>query len=103
MESRFFSSAIALFLLLLLALTPSSVLAATRKCQFPAIFNFGDSNSDTGGLSTVFGQAGSPHGMSFFGGPAGRYCDGRLIVDFIGKRKLIPAVSESAVTFGFIN
>ncbi|GJX14922.1 GDSL esterase/lipase-like protein [Tanacetum coccineum] len=38
-------------------------------------FNFGDSNSDTGGLSAAFGQAGPPHGESFFHGPAGRYCD----------------------------
>lgn len=54
-------------------------------CHFPAIFNFGDSNSDTGGLSAAFGQAGPPHGVSFFGSPAGRYCDGRLVIDFIGN------------------
>ncbi|KAH1068034.1 hypothetical protein GLYMA_03G006100v4 [Glycine max] len=29
-------------------------LAASKKCNFPAIFNFGDSNSDTGGLSAAF-------------------------------------------------
>jgi hypothetical protein len=61
-----------------------SVLAHSRKCDFPAIFNFGDSNSDTGGLSAAFGQPGYPYGESFFHHPVGRYCDGRLIVDFIG-------------------
>lgn len=55
-----------------------------QSCDFPAVFNFGDSNSDTGGLSAAFGQAGPPHGESFFHGPAGRYCDGRLVIDFIG-------------------
>jgi len=59
--------------------------SASKQCHFPAIFNFGDSNSDTGGLSAAFGQAGPPHGESFFHHPAGRYCDGRLIVDFIGS------------------
>lgn len=59
--------------------------ASSRECHFPAIYNFGDSNSDTGGLSAAFGQAGAPSGETFFHQPAGRYCDGRLIIDFIGK------------------
>ncbi|KAK4841827.1 hypothetical protein QYF36_011097 [Acer negundo] len=37
------------------------VVATAEECQFQAIFNFGDSNSDTGGLSAVFGQAPPPH------------------------------------------
>ncbi|GAB2297924.1 Alpha-L-fucosidase 3, variant 2 [Dionaea muscipula] len=66
--------------------------AATPKssCKFPAIFNFGDSNSDTGGLSAVFGQAPPPHGDTFFHHPAGRYCDGRLIIDFIAQSLGMP-------------
>lgn len=63
-----------------------------KHCDFPAVFNFGDSNSDTGGLSAAFGQAGPPHGESFFHRPAGRYCDGRLIIDFIGKLNLFPII-----------
>lgn len=54
------------------------------SCSFPAIFNFGDSNSDTGGLSAAFGQAPYPNGQTFFHSPSGRFSDGRLIVDFIG-------------------
>ncbi|KAK2636596.1 hypothetical protein Ddye_031388 [Dipteronia dyeriana] len=82
-----------LLFFLLLKLAAGLVVATTDECQFPAIFNFGDSNSDTGGLSAVFGQAQPPHGMSFFGGPAGRYCDGRLIVDFIAEGLGLPYVS----------
>lgn len=59
--------------------------ATARTCDFPAIFNFGDSNSDTGGLSASFGQVGPPSGETYFRHPAGRYCDGRLVIDFIGK------------------
>lgn len=54
------------------------------SCSFPAIFNFGDSNSDTGGLSAAFGQAPYPNGQTFFHSPSGRFSDGRLVVDFIG-------------------
>ena len=74
---------IAIFAISLVNLTPSLVLAR-KPCHFPAIFNFGDSNSDTGGLSAAFGQAPPPNGLSYFGGPAGRYADGRLVIDFIG-------------------
>lgn len=61
-----------------------AVAGDSKKCEFPAIYNFGDSNSDTGGLSAAFGQPGYPYGESFFHHAAGRYCDGRLLVDFIG-------------------
>ncbi|XP_071926334.1 GDSL esterase/lipase At3g26430-like [Coffea arabica] len=80
--------------LLLLLVNLLSVSARSKTpCEFPAIFNFGDSNSDTGGLSAAFGQAGPPHGESFFHGPAGRYCDGRLIIDFIAESLGLPYLS----------
>lgn len=55
------------------------------NCRFPAVYNFGDSNSDTGGISAAFNVIQSPNGMTFFGHPSGRACDGRLILDFISK------------------
>ncbi|KAJ4967248.1 hypothetical protein NE237_019097 [Protea cynaroides] len=58
---------------------------AAKNCEFPAIFNFGDSNSDTGGLSAAFTPPNPPYGETFFHMPAGRYCDGRLIIDFIAE------------------
>lgn len=64
-----------------LLLYPST---CSKPCSFPAIFNFGDSNSDTGGLSATFGQAPYPNGETYFRTPSGRYSDGRLIIDFIG-------------------
>ncbi|XP_048440760.1 GDSL esterase/lipase At3g26430 isoform X2 [Pyrus x bretschneideri] len=57
----------------------------TGPCSFPAIFNFGDSNSDTGGLSAAFGQAPYPNGETYFHVPSGRFSDGRLVIDFIGS------------------
>ncbi|GKD11419.1 hypothetical protein Tco_1191104, partial [Tanacetum coccineum] len=49
----------------------------------PHIFNFGDSNSDTGGLVALGYSVGSPYGRTFFRRPAGRLCDGRLVIDFL--------------------
>ncbi|KAI8017005.1 GDSL esterase/lipase [Camellia lanceoleosa] len=58
---------------------------ALKSCRFPAIYNFGDSNSDTGGFSSAFTETKSPNGMTFFRKPSGRLCDGRLIIDFIAE------------------
>ena len=58
--------------------------------NFPAVFNFGDSNSDTGGLVAGIGdRLDPPNGQIFFKRPAGRFCDGRLIVDFLGMFQTI--------------
>lgn len=55
------------------------------KCDFEAIFNFGDSNTDTGGFWAAFPAQGGPYGMTYFKKPAGRASDGRVITDFLGK------------------
>jgi hypothetical protein len=58
------------------------------ECEFKAIFNFGDSNSDTGGLYAAFPAETGPYGMTYFNKPAGRASDGRLVIDFIGNSKI---------------
>ncbi|KAL9249277.1 GDSL esterase/lipase-like protein [Drosera capensis] len=52
-------------------------------CQFPAIYNFGDSNSDTGGISAAFRPIPCAYGATFFGKAARRNSDGRLLIDLI--------------------
>ncbi|XP_006480703.1 GDSL esterase/lipase At1g09390-like isoform X1 [Citrus sinensis] len=50
----------------------------------PVIFNFGDSNSDTGGLFAGLGfPVDLPNGRTFFGRSTGRLSDGRLLIDFL--------------------
>ncbi|XP_021901141.1 alpha-L-fucosidase 3-like [Carica papaya] len=95
MESQFSLSIITVLLLSSLALAAASRprKSGAAPCDFPAIFNFGDSNSDTGGLSAAFGQAGPPSGETFFGHPAGRYSDGRLVIDFIAQGLGLPYLS----------
>lgn len=63
----------------------SFVISSSSECSFPAIYNFGDANSDTGADSATFGRLPYPNGETYFGKPSGRMCDGRLIVDFIGN------------------
>lgn len=60
------------------------VSAASDTCDFPAIFNFGDANSDTGAFAATFFGRPPFFGQSFFGENAGRASDGRLIIDFFG-------------------
>nr|XP_023900734.1 GDSL esterase/lipase At3g62280-like [Quercus suber] len=55
------------------------------KCSHhrPILINFGDSNSDTGGLLAGTGlPIGLPHGITFFHRGTGRLGDGRLVIDF---------------------
>lgn len=61
------------------------VIYTPSACDFPAIYNFGDSNSDTGGISAAFYRFASPTGETFFHRPVGRASDGRLVIDFIGN------------------
>ncbi|XP_076907328.1 GDSL esterase/lipase At1g09390-like [Bidens hawaiensis] len=65
----------------------------------PLIFNFGDSNSDTGGLVGGLGYSiDSPYGRAFFPRSTGRLSDGRLIIDFLCQSvnsSFLPAYMES--------
>ena len=76
---------LASFLLISMVMGEFSVISVEcAACPFTAIFNFGDSNSDTGGLVAAFPSLSRPNGETTFNEPAGRFSDGRLIVDFIG-------------------
>ncbi|KAB1200107.1 GDSL esterase/lipase LIP-4 [Morella rubra] len=67
---------------LFLSLIP--LLVDSQCTQNPIIFNFGDSNSDTGGFAAALGHSfGPPNGRLYFHHPSGRLCDGRLILDFL--------------------
>ncbi|CAK9145256.1 unnamed protein product [Ilex paraguariensis] len=49
----------------------------------PLLINFGDSNSDTGGILAGTGlPIGLPHGITYFHRGTGRLGDGRLVIDF---------------------
>ncbi|KAL3751795.1 hypothetical protein ACJRO7_012602 [Eucalyptus globulus] len=85
--------AAAAFTLLLCQFPACSAAGAAAACDFPSIFNFGDSNSDTGGLSAALGQAPPPNGETYFHRPSGRYCDGRLLIDFIAEDLRLPHLS----------
>ncbi|KAK4389199.1 GDSL esterase/lipase [Sesamum angolense] len=59
-------------------------LSTSIDFNYPAVFNFGDSNSDTGGLVSGLAEAlDPPNGQIYFQKPSGRFCDGRLIIDFL--------------------
>lgn len=61
-------------------------LANSIDFNYPAVFNFGDSNSDTGELTAGLGfSLAPPNGENYFKPPTGRFCDGRLILDFLSN------------------
>ncbi|KAK1319603.1 GDSL esterase/lipase [Acorus calamus] len=63
-------------------------LSSAVDFNYPAAFNFGDSNSDTGGLIAGLGvELNPPNGKTYFKKPSGRFCNGRLIVDFLSKSR----------------
>ncbi|PKI33135.1 hypothetical protein CRG98_046454 [Punica granatum] len=74
-------------LLLCLCVLPG---ARTRCERKPVIFNFGDSNSDTGGFSAALGVTFKlPFGRAFLREQNGRISDGRLMIDFFCKSFLV--------------
>ncbi|XP_019455186.1 PREDICTED: esterase-like [Lupinus angustifolius] len=71
-----------------------------NPCNFPAIFNFGASNSDTGGFSAALSALKPPFGETFFHRPAGRISDGRIILDFIAESYGLPYLSAYLDSLG---
>ncbi|XP_073279777.1 GDSL esterase/lipase At1g54790-like [Primulina huaijiensis] len=77
---------------LLLICLPS---AKSIDFNYPAVFNFGDSNSDTGGLVAGLGESlDPPNGQTYFKKPSGRFCDGRLIIDFLMDAMDLPFLNS---------
>uniref|UniRef100_A0A5B6YRE7 GDSL esterase/lipase n=1 Tax=Davidia involucrata TaxID=16924 RepID=A0A5B6YRE7_DAVIN len=73
------------FFLLVVCIFLSLSHTVLSQCKnAPVIFNFGDSNSDTGGLVAGLGfTVNSPNGRTFFHRSTGRLSDGRLVIDFL--------------------
>ncbi|XP_022641656.1 GDSL esterase/lipase At3g27950-like [Vigna radiata var. radiata] len=68
--------------------------------EYSAIYNFGDSNSDTGTFSAAFAMVFPPNGQNFPGKFPTRNCDGRLIIDFISEELKMPYLSAYLDSIG---
>ncbi|XP_006651409.1 sinapine esterase-like [Oryza brachyantha] len=87
-----------MLLLLFLLICTSSAAAADSSGDpatggFTRLFSFGDSITDAGNLVSFVPSspaASPPYGETFFGRPTGRFCDGRLIVDFLAEALRLP-------------
>ncbi|KAL2317805.1 hypothetical protein Fmac_031681 [Flemingia macrophylla] len=98
--AKFHTPRVSLFVILSIAtIVPNSVFA-TNECAFPAIFNFGDSNSDTGGLAASLYAPTPPYGETYFHRVTGRFTDGRLIIDFIANSFGLPYLSAYLDSLG---
>jgi hypothetical protein len=96
-----------LLLLLLLVCTRGAVANANNQPPpaggggggycYTRMFSFGDSITDTGNQVSFFPTAPAarpPYGETFFGHPTGRYSDGRLVVDFLGRVIVLHSVDR---------
>ncbi|XP_047973941.1 GDSL esterase/lipase At5g14450 [Salvia hispanica] len=81
-------------------ITNGNEITNLAPCNYTAIYNFGDSNSDTGGIAAAFYPPGPPSGITYFHRPAGRASDGRLIIDFIAEELGIPYLSPYLDSIG---
>ncbi|KAL8111517.1 GDSL esterase/lipase At4g01130-like [Apium graveolens] len=88
------------FTVMVVVLMAMLVSSSESKCEFEAIFNFGDSNSDTGGFWAAFPAQGPPYGMTYFKKPSGRASDGRLIIDFLAQAIGVPFLSPYLQSIG---
>ncbi|KEH34273.1 GDSL-like lipase/acylhydrolase [Medicago truncatula] len=64
-----------------------------NSLPYEAIFNFGDSISDTGNAAAFSNKTmpdNSPYGSTYFKHPSGRLSNGRLIIDFIAEAYGLP-------------
>ncbi|KDP43678.1 hypothetical protein JCGZ_24136 [Jatropha curcas] len=86
------------FFLFHLLFLPSIFVASPLKenqyiCAFDAIFQLGDSTSDTGNLIQEDPSSSCvrfPYGETFFKKPTGRCSDGLLIIDYIARSAGVP-------------
>uniref|UniRef100_A0A453MX49 GDSL esterase/lipase n=1 Tax=Aegilops tauschii subsp. strangulata TaxID=200361 RepID=A0A453MX49_AEGTS len=75
--------------------------AAEPEASPVVIFNFGDSNSDTGGMAAASGlNIALPEGRTYFRRPTGRLSDGRLVIDFICESLGTPHLSPYLKALG---
>ncbi|XP_058099907.1 acetylajmalan esterase-like [Magnolia sinica] len=86
-----------------------SCAAQAIDCNFQAIYNFGDSISDTGNLihednlGTFSPIAKLPYGETYFHKPTGRCSNGLLMVDFFARWLELPFLNpflQSHASFG---
>ncbi|KAG6646052.1 GDSL esterase/lipase At1g54790-like isoform X2 [Carya illinoinensis] len=76
-------------------------LANSIDFHYPTVFNFGDSNSDTGGLAAGLGfRLAPPNGQIYFKTSSGRFCDGRLIIDFLMDAMDLPFLNAYLDSIG---
>nr|GLL45470.1 GDSL esterase/lipase LIP-4-like [Ipomoea trifida] len=77
--------------------------SAGAECpKSPLIFNFGDSNSDTGGYAAARGVI-FPHpiGRKFFHKSSDRFSDGRIIIDFLCPAGCLPRMLATSTVVDF--
>ena len=93
LRSSLLTASLAIQLITVAAASGATSSTAALK-KYNAMFTFGDSMDETGNICAgssnktelnVLTCTHPPYGETYFGRPSCRWCDGRVVVDFIGK------------------
>jgi hypothetical protein len=89
-KQKFASSKLLVMIMILIMMGrgSSDSVAMADAAKYSALFVLGDSLVDVGNnnfISTVARSDMKPFGIDFAQGPTGRFCNGKVVVDFIGK------------------
>ncbi|GMY06775.1 esterase-like isoform X1 [Fagus crenata] len=101
MESPKFTTYLRCLCMLLLCAATLNPAFPLKNCTFPAIFNFGDSNSDTGGLSASLITPKPPYGETYFTNLLeGSRMAGSLSISWVSKSLGLPYLSAYLDSLG---
>uniref|UniRef100_A0A453LLX2 Uncharacterized protein n=2 Tax=Aegilops tauschii subsp. strangulata TaxID=200361 RepID=A0A453LLX2_AEGTS len=84
--------------------TAAAAAAAAPTKKYNAMFTFGDSMDETGNICVgssnktelnVLTCTHPPYGETYFGRPSCRWCDGRVVVDFVAQALGLPLLPPS--------
>lgn len=76
-------------LLMMVLMSLGNALGLDGKRKYTAMYVFGDSLSDNGNnkyfVESLAKANFLPYGVDFSAGPSGRFCNGKIFVDFLGN------------------
>ncbi|CAO2148337.1 unnamed protein product [Urochloa humidicola] len=90
------SSTLVLIFLVLVMCPYATMSAGQASCCYKRLFSLGDSITDAGNLASLppsIPALAFPYSETFFRRPTGRFCEGRLIVDFIAEALKLPLLT----------
>lgn len=107
---RFRAAMSMVFWIVLFPVIQGSMAVTVKNCSYPAVYSFGDSLSDVGNSIAAFPVQFAnaelpPNGILFPTHAADRFCDGKLLIDFLAfgvrRRPIYPVLRGISPDFTY--